>query len=227
MWIGELRSTVRAAQGQIREWDEYSTRLDAEVQNWFYEGLKSRGWLTGMCGRVVSSLLPCVKKRMIAEAAVSATIPLAAVVESDHDNLFRYCDGKDVPGAIAICEDGERVYEVVLPYGDDTRSGEVARHLPHFKRQKALGPYMRYVVDRLVAHFDPEDRGSCVGRKAMRKYAYNLMNEHGVRAYDIALNLDNIVLAAVVRVDANWQARAHQVVLELSSERSFHSSSLQ
>lgn len=132
-------------------------------------------------------------------------------MDDDHEQLYDAVASRDVPGASAINNGGEVAYEGVFPYG---REGN-GRSYSHDERAERLGPYCRHVVDRLIAHFDPEDRGHSVGRKAMRKYAYNLMNEHGVRAYDIATHVDRIVVAAVARVDARRQAWEHNIVLEL------------
>jgi hypothetical protein len=47
----------------------------------------------------------------------------------------------------------------------------------------------------------------------MRKYAYKLMLDHGVRKHDIAKHLDRVVAAAVAKVDAAEQIRQHDVFL--------------
>lgn len=154
---------------------------------------------------------------------------------SDSALIYGRCCS-DVPGADAVNANGKLGYETLYPYGrgeeSEVRRGsgdnaqvvvvdtvdQCNKSAQNHVRRRVLGPYMRYVVDRLISHFDPEDRGSPVGRKAMRKYAYNIMVSHGVRAYDIATHLDNVVAAAVLKVDASRQLAVHNVILELGGK---------
>jgi hypothetical protein len=106
------------------------------------------------------------------------------------------------------------VYEVVDPYG-------VTGCRKPGRRREKLGAYYRYVVNALVAEFDPEDRGSAVGRLAMRRWAVKKMVAHGVRYFDIASHIDDVVLAAVAQVDSVAQLKRHAALLELNECRSW------
>lgn len=212
-----LRRGVEAVQGHARAFDEFDRRITERVKDGLYHRLRDGGWLKGVSGRVIPVMFSCVARRMEVDSVLTGINDLCleevdAEKDVDQARLFGAVE-KDTPGAEPVNVDGKLVYEAVFPYGKGP-DGVVARSGCNHLRKNALGPYGRYVVDRLVAHFDPEDRGCAAGRKAMRKYAHNVMIGHGVRAFDIASTIDKIVLAAVAKVDASYQIRAHNLLLE-------------
>lgn len=195
--------------------------LSVDIADSVYSFWKARGVLRGLLGRYVSRI-PFVKARLEAETAISRVRELCEDREQDEVSGFvRTIDKGVVAGGVPHSTEifdearGVLVEEFINPYATSAGPGPPGnwRDSSNKIRAKVLGPYMRYVVNELIAHFDPLDRATSVGRAAMRKYAYKLMLDHGVRKHDIAKHLDRVVAAAVAKVDAAEQIRQHDVFL--------------